>query len=64
MIIDQNFNLYDDGNYCAEVPVSHIQVFQSFNLQMFATLANELTGLCLKTYGSHGDSKWKYFSME
>ena len=32
MIIDQNFNLYDDGN-CAEVPVTHIQVFKSLSLQ-------------------------------
>ena len=49
MIIDQNFNLYDDGN-CAKVPVTHIQVFKSLSLQkekqenkMFATLLNELT---------------------
>ena len=27
--------------------------------QMFATLVNALTGLCLKTYGSLADSKWK-----
>ena len=26
---------------------------------MFASLVNELTGLCLKTYGSQGDSKCK-----
>ena len=32
MIIDQNFNLYDDGN-CAEVQVTHIQVFKSLSLQ-------------------------------
>ena len=43
MIIDQNFNLYVDGNY-AELPVTHIdlQVFKSLSLQK----KNKKTNVC------------------